>query len=137
MNPQLPLPTGRAPGARALLTRRGAGLVLLGALSTAVAVVRMRPRPQRSDPRAGAAAAPEVFDEMYRGRRITGSRAAGAGGAWQVMVDGRPLHLMRRADGSYLSMVDHYDSYATPLAAARGAVAELGGQELRDHAGEV
>ncbi|MEU6844187.1 tyrosinase family oxidase copper chaperone [Streptomyces sp. NPDC046716] len=134
VNPQLPLPASRAPGARALLTRRSAGLVLLGALSTAAAVLRMRPRPQRSGPPAEAA---EAFDEMYRGRRITGSRAAGAGGAWQVMVDDRPLHLMRRADGSYLSMVDHYDSYATPLAAARGAVAELGGQTLRDHTGEA
>ncbi|MYT73038.1 MULTISPECIES: tyrosinase family oxidase copper chaperone [unclassified Streptomyces] len=134
VNSRLPLTTGRAPGARALLTRRSAGLVLLGALSATAAVLRMRPRPQRSGPRTEAG---ETFDEMYRGRRITGSRAAGAGGAWQVMVDGRPLHLMRRADGSYLSMVDHYDSYATPLAAARGAVAELGGQALRDHTGEV
>ncbi|MER5947648.1 tyrosinase family oxidase copper chaperone [Streptomyces sp. NPDC001904] len=137
MTSRLPLPTDRPPGARALLTRRSAGLVLLGALSTAAAVLRMRPRPQRSGPLTGAAEGAGAFDEMYRGRRITGSRAAGAGGDWQVMVDGRPLHLMRRADGSYLSMVDHYDSYATPLAAARGAVAELGGQALRDHTGEV
>ncbi|MGX1120521.1 hypothetical protein RKD37_005884 [Streptomyces ambofaciens] len=54
-------------------------------------------------------------------------------GTWQVTVDGRPLHLMRRADGSWLSMVDHYRSYPTPLAAARGAVDELGpGEHLRD-----
>ncbi|MFJ4712670.1 tyrosinase family oxidase copper chaperone [Streptomyces sp. NPDC088785] len=128
VHPRLPLTTGRAPGATALLTRRSAGLILLGALSTAAAVVRLRPRPQPPGPPA------EAFDEMYRGRRITGT---GAAGVWQVRVDGRPLHLMRRADGSYLSMVDHYDSYATPLAAARGAVAELGGQALRDHVGEV
>ncbi|CAM5647878.1 hypothetical protein SVIOM74S_02697 [Streptomyces violarus] len=50
-----------------------------------------------------------------------------------MTVDGRPLHLMRRADGSWLSMVDHYRSYPTPLAAARGAVDELGpGEQLRD-----
>ncbi|MFJ2769392.1 tyrosinase family oxidase copper chaperone [Streptomyces sp. NPDC087300] len=71
-----------------------------------------------------------LFDEMYRGRRIVGApvagRAAGAEGDWQVTVDGKPLGLMRRADGSYLSMVDHYQSHATPLAAARGAVDELG-----------
>ncbi|MFD8572911.1 tyrosinase family oxidase copper chaperone [Streptomyces sp. NPDC059639] len=134
MKPQLPLATGRTTTGRALLTRRSAGLVLLGALSATAAVLRMRPRPQPSAPQAAGAGAAEVFEEMYRGRRITGSRAAGA---WQVMVDGRPLHLMRRADGSYLSMVDHYDSYATPLAAARGAVAELGGQQLRPHVGEV
>ncbi|MDQ1038553.1 hypothetical protein QFZ75_004969 [Streptomyces sp. V3I8] len=79
------------------------------------------------------------FDEAYRGRRIRGYREpagdvrpAGAArtpiaGSWQVTVDGRPLHLMRRADGGYLTMIDHYRSYPTPLAAARAAVDELGG----------
>ncbi|MFD7058732.1 tyrosinase family oxidase copper chaperone [Streptomyces sp. NPDC059906] len=78
-----------------------------------------------------------AFDETYRGRRIRGIRSAAGravgAGSWQVTVDGRPLHLMRRADGSWLSMVDHYRSYPTPLAAARGAVDELGpGEHLRD-----
>ncbi|MGW0609646.1 tyrosinase family oxidase copper chaperone [Streptomyces sp. NPDC002788] len=74
----------------------------------------------------------ERFDETYRGRRIAGVRyGAGRPGedglsVWHVTVDGRPLHLMRRADGSWMSMVDHYQSYATPLAAARAAVDELG-----------
>ncbi|WP_328537611.1 tyrosinase cofactor [Streptomyces sp. NBC_00344] len=68
-----------------------------------------------------------TFDEMYRGRRIHGGATAGY---TEIMVDGRPLHMMRRADGSYLSMVDHYRSYPTPLAAARGAVDELGGAQL-------
>ncbi|TRO69661.1 tyrosinase family oxidase copper chaperone [Streptomyces sp. IB201691-2A2] len=91
------------------------------------------------------------FDEMYRGRRIrgvkdatdvrdatdiegaasgvrrTGAAGPGPAGQWRVTVDERPLHLMRRADGGYLTMVDHYQSYPTPLAAARGAVDELGG----------
>ncbi|MYS55430.1 tyrosinase, partial [Streptomyces sp. SID6013] len=67
-----------------------------------------------------------------RGIRSAAGRAVGAG-TWHVTVDGRPLHLMRRADGSWLSMVDHYRSYPTPLAAARGAVDELGpGEHLRD-----
>lgn len=76
---------------------------------------------------------------MYHGRHILGARtgaggrAAVGGGEWQVTVDGLPLHLMRRADGSYLSMVDHYQSYPTALAAARAAVDELGPSEhLRD-----
>ncbi|GAA4018551.1 tyrosinase cofactor [Streptomyces marokkonensis] len=91
-----------------------------------------RPEPHAAEPAAGAA-----FDETYRGRRIRGSRAAAghAVGAalWHVTVDGRPLHLMRRADGGWLSMVDHYRSYPTPLAAARGAVDELApGEHLRD-----
>ncbi|MEU4653625.1 tyrosinase cofactor [Streptomyces sp. NPDC023723] len=78
-----------------------------------------------------------AFAETYRGRRIRGTadaagRTAGAAG-WQVTVDGRPLHLMRRADGTWLTMVDHYRSYPTPLAAARAAVDELGpGRSLRE-----
>ncbi|MGW1538929.1 tyrosinase family oxidase copper chaperone [Streptomyces sp. NPDC002309] len=59
------------------------------------------------------------FDETYRGRRIRGSGD-------QVTVDGRPLHLMRRADGTWLSVIDHYCSYPTPREAARAAVDELG-----------
>ncbi|MEV6940857.1 tyrosinase family oxidase copper chaperone [Streptomyces sp. NPDC051172] len=83
-------------------------------------------------------AAESAFDEIYRGRRIRGALlpapACGADGrAWQVTVDGRPLHLMRRSDGSWLSMVNHYCSYRTLLEATRAAVDELGpGQRLRD-----
>jgi hypothetical protein len=72
------------------------------------------------------------FHETYRGRRIVGTRDdAGREGygdpdTWHVTVDGRPLHLMRRVDGSWMTMVDHYQSYPTPLAAARAAVDELG-----------
>lgn len=73
---------------------------------------------------------PAGFDEMYRGRRIQGEPVAVREGRtpenWRITVDGRPLGLMRRADGSFLSMVDHYQSYDTPLAAARGAVDEIG-----------
>ncbi|MFC4506771.1 MULTISPECIES: tyrosinase family oxidase copper chaperone [Streptomyces] len=79
------------------------------------------------------------FDEVYRGRHIQGAVAPGGRVAtdgtaqWQVTVDGRPLHLMRRADGTWLSMVDHYRSYDTPLEAARAAVDELGpGEQLRE-----
>ncbi|MEV0978209.1 tyrosinase cofactor [Streptomyces sp. NPDC049915] len=71
------------------------------------------------------------FEETYRGRRIQGAPVPVAGGEtaegdWQITVDGRPLHLMRRADGTWLSMVDHYTSYRTPLEATRAAVDELG-----------
>ncbi|MFE7839292.1 tyrosinase family oxidase copper chaperone [Streptomyces sp. NPDC057474] len=83
---------------------------------------------------ASGATGPEGawFRETYRGRRIAGI-AVDAGqsgddvsGVWHVTVDGRPLHLMRRVDGGWMTMVDHYQSYPTPLAAARAAVDELG-----------
>jgi hypothetical protein len=93
----------------------------------------------RSTPGAPGGAAEAVFDEVYRGRRIRGFRsrtrvAASEGGVgWHVTLDDQPLHLMRRADGSYLSMLDHYGSYPTPREAARAAVDQLRpGERLSD-----
>ncbi|WP_432098246.1 tyrosinase cofactor [Streptomyces sp. WAC 04229] len=96
-------------------------------------VAASRPEPHITEP-AGSGA----FDETYRGRRIRGVRSAAGravgAGTWHVTVDGRPLHLMRRADGSWLTMIDHYRSYPTPLSAARRAVDALGpGEHLRDN----
>ncbi|MFB7930873.1 tyrosinase family oxidase copper chaperone [Streptomyces sp. NPDC056039] len=72
-----------------------------------------------------------AFTETYRGRRISLAWTPGEGRC-HVTVDGRPLHLMRRADGTWLSMVDHYCSHPTPLQAARAAVDALGpGRRLR------
>ncbi|MEU0741890.1 tyrosinase family oxidase copper chaperone [Streptomyces sp. NPDC006134] len=91
-------------------------------------------RPVRPAP-AGPVEGPDraAFDETYLGRRIRGDRPAGATGTWHVTVDDRPLHLMRRADGTWLSVVDHSRSYPTPLAATRAAVEELTpGQRLRE-----
>jgi hypothetical protein len=121
------------PGTR---TRREAGRVLLGAaavLASAPLVAASRP-PRPLAGRPGNTA----FDETYRGRRIQGApvpagRSVIGDPRWLVTVDGRPLHLMRRADGTWLTMVDHYSSYRTPLEATRAAVDELGpGQGLRD-----
>ncbi|GAB2954041.1 hypothetical protein GCM10023080_011030 [Streptomyces pseudoechinosporeus] len=104
---------------------RGAFAAVLGMVSVPFLVA--------SRSAGGSAGAQETrFDETYRGRRIVGVRlddgwsGGGGSGAWYVTVDGRPLHLMRRADSSWVSMVDHYQPYATPLAATRGAVDELG-----------
>ncbi|MGW6305118.1 tyrosinase family oxidase copper chaperone [Streptomyces niveus] len=65
----------------------------------------------------------ERFDEMYGGRRIQGTASG-------VRIDGRPLHLMRRADGTYVSVVNHFESFPTALATARAAVDDLGGTQL-------
>ncbi|MFJ5267642.1 tyrosinase family oxidase copper chaperone [Streptomyces sp. NPDC088358] len=113
------------------VTRRG---VMHGLLASAAAAV-LAPVVAASWPPHPAGPDDLPFDEVYHGRHILGARtgvsgrAAVGGGEWQVTVDGRPLHLMRRADGSYLSMVDHYESYPTALAAARAAVDELGPSE--------
>lgn len=101
----------------------------------------------------------ERFAETYRGRHIQGSatvmlpagdedrHGAGegadrvrsgrppAGGARlvpsvEVRIDGRPLHVMRRADGTYLSLVNHYESFPTLRDVARAAVDELRGAQL-------
>ncbi|MEU3981353.1 tyrosinase family oxidase copper chaperone [Streptomyces sp. NPDC026672] len=118
-------------------TRREAGRRLIGAFAAlALAPLVAASRPPRP---AGEAAGPDtVFAETYQGHRIQGflvpaeDQAAGEG-EWQVTVDGRPLHLMRRADGTWLTMLDHYSSYRTPLEATRAAVDEMGpGQRLRD-----
>ncbi|WP_370414617.1 tyrosinase family oxidase copper chaperone [Streptomyces fradiae] len=74
----------------------------------------------------------DEFDEMYAGRRIRGF--AGPTGEPVALVDGRPLHLMRCADGGWVTPVYHYESCPTPLAATRAAVAELGPEPLSRYA---
>lgn len=98
------------------------------------APVPAAPVPDPPVPGPAGASGGVPFDEMYRGRHLQGrpvpeppgGPAGHDSAGWHVTVDGRRLGLMRRADGSYLSMVDHYESYATPLAATRAAVDELG-----------
>ncbi|MGW2508892.1 tyrosinase family oxidase copper chaperone [Streptomyces scopuliridis] len=104
--------------------------------------------------RSAETGADGVFDEMYLGRRIQigrsgpahpgpahpGSVATVSAGTDvsvlsppsppDIRIDGRPLQVMRRADGGYLSMVNHYESFPTPLAAARAAVRDLRGAQL-------
>jgi hypothetical protein len=144
--PEAPAPPeapGRspAPATPTTPTRRSVirRLLLPAALAATAAPVAVAVHRSASGTRVlHAVGGPEdtAFAETYRGRRIRGTadpagRAAGAPG-WHVTVDDRPLHLMRRADGTWLTMVDHYRSYPTPLAAARAAVDELGpGRNLR------
>jgi hypothetical protein len=81
------------------------------------------------------ASTPTPFDEVYKGRRIQGGPASGGGhahhgGGYAVLVDGVELHVMRNADGSWISVVSHYDPVPTPRAVARAAVDELQGAAL-------
>ncbi|MFF7485675.1 tyrosinase cofactor [Streptomyces luteogriseus] len=134
------VPVGAAGDGDAGGTRRGVLRGLMAAAAGAALVpVALAAWPEETDGKnTDVWAGDGMFEETYRGRRIRGvpvpSPEQEVGDVdWHVTVDGRPLHLMRRADGSWLSMVDHYRSYPTPLAATRAAVDELGpGQRLRD-----
>ncbi|MET9951078.1 tyrosinase family oxidase copper chaperone [Streptomyces sp. NPDC006339] len=88
--------------------------------------------PSGREPVDPAAFDPAAFDEMYAGRHIQGR--TGPSGAPVVLVDGRPLHLMRCADGGYVSPLDHYESCPTPLAATRAAVDAAGPAPLTRYA---
>ncbi|MFB7516744.1 tyrosinase family oxidase copper chaperone [Streptomyces sp. NPDC056144] len=111
-----------------IVPRRAALRSLFALAVTAVtggALVRIAHRPPAaSDPVRDV----HAFDELYRGRRIRGF--SGPDGRPVALVDGRPLHLMRCADGGYVSPVDHYASSPTPLAATRAAVDEVGTARL-------
>jgi hypothetical protein len=76
---------------------------------------------------------PEAFDEVYRGRRIEGRPAMSGhhhGSGYGVFIDGVELHVMRNADGGWISVVSHYAPVPSPRAAARAAVVELQGAPL-------
>lgn len=47
-----------------------------------------------------------------------------------VRIDNDDLHVMRNADGTWISLVNHYETFTTPRALARAAVRELQGAEL-------
>ncbi|MFJ3967270.1 tyrosinase family oxidase copper chaperone [Streptomyces parvus] len=150
-------PTPAKPGGNRIPSRR---TVLRGAFTAAVvtgtagallplldrdpaAADRPAPAPGPGSG-SGSRATTEEFAEMYRGREIRGTAtvvvpagapadnrvAVAAEPVTEIRIDGRPLHVMRRADGTYLSDVRHYESYPTLLETARAAVDELGTARL-------
>ncbi|ANP52765.1 hypothetical protein J2Z21_000301 [Streptomyces griseochromogenes] len=115
------------------LTRRRALTAAAALAATASAATLVSPGASAAEHRHGS---PESFDEVYKGRRIQG-RPSGMGGhhhehggGYAVFVDGVELHVMQNADGSWISVVSHYDPVPTPRAAARAAVDELQGAPL-------
>ncbi|MER6347195.1 apotyrosinase chaperone MelC1 [Streptomyces sp. NPDC001595] len=108
------------------------------ALTTAAALAAAAGTTAALAPQATAAGhhhgSPDTFDEVYKGRRIQGRPATGGhqhhGAGYAVFIDGVELHVMRNADGSWISVVSHYDPVPTPRAAARAAVDELQGARL-------
>ncbi|NEB34975.1 tyrosinase [Streptomyces sp. SID14446] len=120
------------------LTRRRA-LGAAAALATAAGAQALTASPASASPTRTTAdehhhGGPEVFDEVFRGRRIEGRPVTGGGhhhgGGYAVFIDGVELHVMSNADGSWISVVSHYDPVPTPRAAARAAVVELQGAPL-------
>ncbi|MEU6310934.1 tyrosinase cofactor [Streptomyces sp. NPDC047014] len=83
---------------------------------------------------------PGTVDEVYQGRRIQitqggGGHHGGHGdhhspGQPTVRIDGRELHVMRNADGSWISVINHYETFNSPTLLARAAVRELQGAPL-------
>ncbi|WP_328666529.1 tyrosinase cofactor [Streptomyces sp. NBC_00322] len=124
-----------------LTRRRALGAVAGAAAAVAVAgTTAAAARTERTV--SGPSAEPASFDEVFQGRRIQGApsqagghhggghHGGGHGGGFAVHIDGEELHVMRNADGTWISVVNHYETFATPRAVARAAVAELQGAAL-------
>ncbi|MEV6676866.1 tyrosinase cofactor [Streptomyces erythrochromogenes] len=86
---------------------------------------------------AAAPTPPGTVDEVYQGRRIqitTGGGGHHGGhhspGQPTVRIDGRELHIMRNADGSWISVINHYETFTEPGLLARAAVRDLQGAPL-------
>jgi hypothetical protein len=124
---------GRRKNSRSMTTRRR---VLTNCVTTVAATSgtaaalwpAVSARPQRDRDITDDAPTP-LFDEIYRGRRIQGFASATQSEA-NILIDGRLLHVMRRVDGSWISLANHFQPYATQVATARGAVDVIGLAEL-------
>ncbi|MFH7597804.1 tyrosinase cofactor [Streptomyces racemochromogenes] len=119
------------------ITRRQALGATAGAL-TVLGIAGATAHAAATDSRAATTPAGTV-DEVYMGRRIQISPASGGGhhgghhggaGLPSVRIDGRELHVMQNADGTWISVVNHYETYADPTSLARAAVRELQGSQL-------
>ncbi|MBM7439525.1 tyrosinase family oxidase copper chaperone [Streptomyces sp. HB132] len=139
-------PAGAPRPARRAVLRTVFTAVVIAGTGGALAPVLLQGHGSTERIQERDAVGPERFSELYKGREIKGTATsvvaagarpdAGEAGAVaaapgiDVRVDGRPLHVMERADGSYLSAVNHYESFPTLLETARAAVDDLGTAQL-------
>ncbi|MEV6732573.1 MULTISPECIES: tyrosinase family oxidase copper chaperone [unclassified Streptomyces] len=129
------------------ITRRqalgtAAGAVTAAGLTAAVmyAAATSSPAGEPKDGEAASSPGPiptGSIDEVYEGRRIQITFGAGdhQGGHHSpalptVRIDGNELHVMRNADGSWVSVVNHYQTFPDPVAVVRAAVRDLQGAAL-------
>ncbi|MER5813588.1 tyrosinase family oxidase copper chaperone [Streptomyces sp. NPDC002033] len=118
------------------ITRRQALGTTAGAL-TVLGIAGATAHAAATDSRAATTPAGTV-DEVYQGRRIQITPGTGGGhhgghhspGLPTVKIDGRELHVMQNADGTWISVVNHYETFAEPTSLARAAVRELQGAQL-------
>ncbi|MEV7725220.1 tyrosinase cofactor [Streptomyces sp. NPDC101733] len=118
------------------ITRRQALGATAGAL-TVLGIAGATAHAAATDSRAATTPAGTV-DEVYQGRRIRITPATGGGhhgghhspGLPTVTIDGRELHVMQNADGTWISVVNHYETFAEPVSLARAAVRDLQGSQL-------
>ncbi|MFI5999531.1 tyrosinase family oxidase copper chaperone [Streptomyces sp. NPDC051366] len=119
------------------ITRRQALGTTAGAL-TVLGIAGATAHAAATDSRASLPTGTD--DEVYQGRRIQitpgggghhgGHHGGGHDGLPTVRIDGRELHVMRNADGTWISVVNHYETFADPASLARAAVRELQGAVL-------
>ncbi|MGW7361310.1 apotyrosinase chaperone MelC1 [Streptomyces sp. NPDC054802] len=93
-----------------------------------------RANPAGHDDPARPRTAGEQFDETYKGRHIQGWPTDhghhGTVSGYRVLIDGTDLHVMQNGDGTWVSLIDHYEVFATPRVLARSAVDNLDGADL-------
>ncbi|KJY37852.1 MULTISPECIES: tyrosinase family oxidase copper chaperone [Streptomyces] len=128
-----------------MITRRQA-LGLGSGVAAAIGLAACSSKPS-SAPAAGASGAPGAagpsgapvalptgtIDETYQGHRIqitVGTGGHHGVGMPVVKIDGNELHIMRNADNSWVTVVNHYETFPDPISAARAAVRELQGADL-------
>ena len=77
----------------------------------------------------------EEVQEEYKGRQLLISQSRLGDGTREltILIDGQPLHVMPNADGTYTSIVNHYQSFTTGRDLARAAVDDLGDARLERH----